>query len=167
MFDFIKIPDKMKKVLIRDKDDRKKIEKLTNTTITIEDDIKIEGDGLEVYQAKQVLKAFGRGFSINDSLCLLDDDCGFEIINLPDLIKSDKRIIIVKSRIIGTEGKTKKLIEKYTKTKLAISGKTVSILGKWDKINLSKEAVMKIVDGCSHSVLYKWLERQYSEVNKW
>jgi len=167
MFDFIKIPDKMKRVLIRDKNDRRNIEKLTNTTITIEDDIKIEGDGLEVYQTKQVLKAFGRGFIIKDALCLLDDDYGFEIINLPDLIKSNKRMVVVKSRIIGTGGKTKSLIEKYTETKLAISGKTVSILGKWDKINLSKEAVMKLINGCNHSTLYKWLEKQYSEVNKW
>ena len=167
MIDFIKIPDKMKKVLIRDKKDQRNIEKLTNTKITIGEDIKIEGEGLELYQAKQILKAFGRGFPIKDTLCILDDDFGLEIINLPDLIKSDKRMIVIKARIIGTEGKTKKLIEKYTETKIAISGKTVSIIGKWDKIDVSKEAIMKLINGCNHSTLYKWLERQYSGVNKW
>jgi len=167
MIDFIKIPDKMKKVLIRDKKGRKNIEKLTDTIISIEDDIKIEGEGFQVYQTKQVLKAFGRGFIIKDSLCLLDDDYGLEIINLPDLVKSQNRMTIVKGRLIGTGGKTKKMIEKYTETKLSIQGKTISILGKWDKINVSKEAVMMIIDGSSHVSLYKWLEKQYSGVKRW
>ena len=167
MIDFIKIPEKMKRVLRKDEKGRRNIEKLTNTIITIEDDIKIEGEGLEVYQVKQVLKAFGRGFTVKDSLCLLDDSYGLEIISLSDLVKSTNRMAVVKGRIIGTQGKTKKLIEKYTETKLAISGKTVSILGKWDKINVSKEAAMMIIDGRSHATLYKWLEQKYSEVKQW
>jgi ribosomal RNA assembly protein len=164
MFDFIKIPDKMKRVLIKDNKGKKNIEDLTNTKITIEDSIKIEGEGFAVYQAKQVLKAFGRGFIIKDALALLDDDYGLEIINLRDIIRSDKRIIVVKARVIGTKGKTKKMIEKYTETQLSIQGRTVSILGKWDKLNVSKEAIMMMVDGCGHTALYKWLERQYSGV---
>ena len=167
MIDFIKIPEKMKRVLIKDEKGRRNIEKLTNTIITIEDDIKIEGEGLQVYQTKQVLKAFGRGFIIKDALCPLDDDYGLEIINLTELIKSDKRRIVVKGRIIGKAGKTKKMIEKYTETKLSITGKTVSILGLWKKIDVAKEAIMMIIDGRSHATLYKWLERQYSGVKKW
>ena len=167
MIDFIKIPEKMKKVLIRDEKDRRNIEKLTNTIITIEEDIKIEGEGLQVYQTKQVLKAFGRGFAVKDALCLLDDDYGLEIINLPDFVKSKNRMTVIKGRIIGTKGKTKKMVEKYTETKISIQGKTVSILGKWDKIDVSKEAIMMIIDGSSHATLYKWLEQQYSGVKKW
>jgi ribosomal RNA assembly protein len=161
MIDYIKIPEKMNRVLIKDKKGRKNIEKLTNTKIIVEEDIKIEGEGLGVYQAKNVLKAFGRGFIIKDALCLLDDEYGLEIIDLSRIIKSSNRRAIVKGRVIGTKGKTKKLIEKYTKTNLAISGKTISILGKWDNIEVAKEAVMMIVEGRSHSMLYKWLEQQY------
>jgi len=167
MIDYIKIPEKMRKVLIRDEKDRRKIEKFTNTVITIEDDIKIEGEGLEVYQAKNVLRAFGRGFTVKDSLCLLDDDYGLEIIDLTALIRSRNRMLVVNGRIIGTQGKTKKMIERYTDTKLALSGKTVSILGKWDNIGISKEAVMIMIDGKNHATLYKWLEQQYSGVKKW
>ncbi len=167
MIDFIKIPNKMKRILLKDKEGRKNVEKLTNTNITIEEQTKIEGESFGVYQAKQVLKAFGRGFSIKEALCLLDDEYGLEIIDLSDLINSRNRMKIVKGRIIGTGGKTKELIEKYTETNLSISGKTVSILGTWDKIKVSKEAVMMLIEGCSHSRLYKWLEGKYSEVRTW
>ncbi|NCO96946.1 MAG: RNA-processing protein [Candidatus Aenigmarchaeota archaeon CG_4_10_14_0_8_um_filter_37_24] len=167
MIDFIKIPEKMKKVLIKDNKDRKHLENLTDTKITIGDDLKIEGESFQVYQAKQVLKAFGRGFIIKDALSLLDDSYGLEIIDLTDIIKSQNRMGVVKGRIIGTRGKTKKMIERYTETKLSIQGKTVSILGEWNKISVSKEALMMLIKGCNHSTLYKWLERQYSGVKEW
>jgi len=167
MIDFIKIPNKMKRVLIGDEKGRKKIEKLTNTKISIKEDVKIEGESFDVYQAKQVLKAFGRGFPIKEALSLLDDTYGLEIIDLSRLLNSKNRIKIIKGRIIGSGGKTKELIEKYTQTKLSISGKTVSVLGKWKKVELAKEAVMMVIDGCSHAKLYKWLEQQYSVVRKW
>ncbi|MBD3155224.1 MAG: RNA-processing protein [Candidatus Aenigmarchaeota archaeon] len=167
MIDFIKIPNKMKKVLFRDDKGRKNIEKLTNTEISIEEDVKIEGESFNVYQAKHVLKAFGRGFLIKDALSLLDDDYGLEIIDLSKFMNSRNRIKVVKGRIIGKGGKTKELIEKYTQVKLSILGKTVSILGKWKNVDLGKEAVMMVIDGSSHTKLYKWLEQQYSVVRKW
>ena len=163
MKDFIRIPEKRKKLLRRDK---KTIEELTNTRITINDDVEIEGESFDVFQTKQVLKAYGRGFDVNDSLKLLDDNYGLEIIDLSDFTKSRNRLIILKGRIIGTGGKTKKIIEKYTNTKLSIFGKTISILGEWEKINVSKEAIMKLVRGCSHQTLYRWLEQRV-KVKTW
>ncbi|MEM5793179.1 MAG: RNA-processing protein [Candidatus Aenigmatarchaeota archaeon] len=159
MFDYIKIQDKMKKVLIKDKEGWKNLEKITNTKITIEEDVKIEGEGFNVYQTKQVLQAFNRGFPLKDALNLLDDEYGLEIIDLSEVTHSRNRMIVIKGRVIGTKGKTKKMIEEYTETKISVQGKTISILGRWDKINVSKEAVEMIINGCNHSTLYKWLYR--------
>jgi len=90
----------------------------------------------------------------------LEDDYGLEIIDLGDMIKSKNRMIVIKGRVIGKGGKTKKMIEKYTDTKISVQGKTISILGRWNKINVSKEAVLMIVNGSNHSTLYRWLELQ-------
>jgi ribosomal RNA assembly protein len=88
-----------------------------------------------------------------------------EIINLTEHIKSRKRLKILKGRIIGTGGKTKEYIEKFVDVKLSILGKTVSIIGEWEKISIAREAIMMILRGCTHKTLYRWLEQK--SVKKW
>jgi ribosomal RNA assembly protein len=166
MKDFIKIPDKRRFLLKKNPENKEMLEEMTRVKIEINDEISIEGDTFNVYQAKQILKAFGRGFEIKETLYLLEDDYGLEVINLSSLIKSRKRLKTLKGRIIGTEGKTKDYIEKLTDVKISVLGKTVSIIGHWNKINIAKEAIMKIVNGCSHQTLYRWLEQE-SVKEKW
>jgi len=160
MRDFIKIPKKRLDELKNKRNELNKLEKLTNTKISINEDIIIDGEGINIFQTKNILKAFGRGFSIDDSLYLLDEDYSLEIIDLTEYTKSKNRMIVLKSRIIGTKGKAKKYIEEYTNTKISIYGKTISMIGKWDKINIAKEAISMLINGCSHTTLYKWLENQ-------
>ena len=160
MRDFIKIPKKRLDELKSKKRELNKLQKLTNTKISINEDIIIDGEGIDIFQTKNILKAFGRGFSIDDSLYLLDEEYSLEIINLKDYTKSKNRMIVLKSRIIGTKGKTKKYIEQYTNTKISIYGKTISIIGKWDKVNIAKKAILMLIEGCSHTTLYKWLEQK-------
>ncbi len=161
MRDFIKIPKKRLDELKSKKRKLNKLQKLTNTKISINEDIIIiDGEGIDIFQTKNILKAFGRGFSIDDSLYLLDEEYSLEIINLKDYTKSKNRMIVLKSRIIGTKGKTKKYIEQYTNTKISIYGKTISIIGKWDKVNIAKKAILMLIEGCSHTTLYKWLEQK-------
>jgi ribosomal RNA assembly protein len=159
MKEHIKITEKRRRILKRSKTLLKQVEDLTETKIEIDEDVSIEGESFAVYQTVQVIRAYGRGFDIRDALNLLDDNYGLEIINLPDFVSTEKRMTVLKSRIIGSHGKTKKAIEDFTDTKLAVQGKTVSILGEWDKINVSKEAVMMLINGSSHKTVYRWLEK--------
>lgn len=164
MIDYLKIPLKYKKILAKRPKIKEEIEKRVGVKIVVNEDIQIEGDGLNVYLAKNILKAFGRGFKIEDAFMLLDDLYALEIIDLSEYTKSQNRIKVVISRIIGSEGKTKKYIEMHTNTKIAVSGKTVSIIGKWDEIELARQAIMMIVNGSTHKTVYRWLE-QNSKVN--
>jgi ribosomal RNA assembly protein len=162
----VKIPEKRKRILKKDAASIRKVEELMEVKVEIGDDVSIDGESFNVFQVEQVIKAFGRGFDMKDSMDVLDDDYGLEIINLPDVVKSDNRMLVVKGRIIGTNGKTKKAIEEFTETKVAVQGKTVSILGKLGKIGVSKEAIMMLVHGSSHKTLYRWLEKK-SGVKEW
>jgi len=159
MKDFIKIPQERKEILKKDTKIKENIEKFTDTKIEVNDDVSIDGESFNVYQAKNVLTAFGRGFDVNDCLYLLEDEYGLEIIDLSDFTKSKERMTTLKGRIIGTGGKTRKYIEKYIDVKTCVFGKTVGIIGKWDKVNIAKEAIMKIIQGCTHKTLYRWLEK--------
>ena len=165
MKDFIRITQKRKDLFKKNEEIKREIEKLTDTKMDSNDEISIEGETFNVYQAKQVLKAFGRGFDVKNCLYLLEDNYGLEVINLTEFTKSRKRLKILKGRIIGTGGKTKEYIEKFTEVKLSVLGKTVSIIGEWEKISIAKEAVMKILRGCTHKTLYRWLEQK--SVKKW
>jgi len=160
MKDFIRIPQERKDILKKYENLKKKIEDFTDTKIELNDEISIEGDSVNVFQVKNLIKAFGRGFDLDDCFYLLEDDYGLEIINLSEFTKSKERLKTLKGRIIGTSGKTKKYIEKYTDVKTSIFGKTVSIIGKWDKIYIAKEAIMKLIRGCNHQTLYRWLEKK-------
>ena len=55
---------------------------------------------------------------------------------------------------------TRKLVEKNTGVKIAIYGKTISIIGKWDNVMLAKQAVEKLLLGSKHSTVYKFLEER-------
>lgn len=162
---YIRIPKKRERILRKDKKLKEKIEDFTNTSIEFNKGITIDGKSFDVYQTKHILKAFGQGFGVDDCLYLLEDRYGLEIINLSDFTGSKKRLKSIKGRVIGTGGKTKEYIEKIAKVKIAVSGKTVGIIGYWDNINIAKKAIMKIIKGSRHQTVYRWLEQQ--SVSEW
>ncbi|MEM5790581.1 MAG: KH domain-containing protein [Candidatus Aenigmatarchaeota archaeon] len=162
MRDFIKIPEERMKMLRKNEKFLKDLENLVGCKIKINEEVEIEcEDSLKLLRIKEVLKAFGRGFNFEDSLKLLDEDYYLEIIDIKDYSKKSRsRMITLRGRVIGSEGKTKKLIEKYTETKISIYGKTISIIGRWDKLMIAKKAIEMLLSGSLHSSVYRFLERQ-------
>ena len=158
----IKIPRARVAVLIGAKGEtKKKIEKLTESKLDIskEGDIIITGGGLECYLALQIIKAIGRGFNPNIALKLLNENYLLEILNIKDYIgKSEKKFVRIKGRLIGTKGSTWKLFEEETNTDIAIYGKTISILGGADDVDLVRRAFEKLLHGSTHSNVYKFIE---------
>jgi ribosomal RNA assembly protein len=162
MIDYIAIPEERMKILRKNRNFIQQLEKFTDSKIELNEEISIScEDPLKVLRIKEVLKAFGRGFDFNTALNLLDENYYLEIIDLTLYAKkSRKRMITLRGRVIGTEGKTKKLIEKYADVKISIYGKTISIIGKWDKIMIAKKAIEMLLSGSLHSSVYKFLEKQ-------
>ncbi|MEM5794243.1 MAG: KH domain-containing protein [Candidatus Aenigmatarchaeota archaeon] len=162
MIDYIAIPEERLKILRKNKKLIEQLEKFTDSKIEINEEISIEcEDPLRLMRIKEVLKAFGRGFDFNVALNLLDEDYYLEIIDIKDYSKKSRnRMITLRGRVIGTEGKTKKLIEKYADVKISIYGKTISIIGKWDKIMIAKKAIEMLLSGSLHSSVYRFLEKQ-------
>ncbi|MEM5772713.1 MAG: KH domain-containing protein [Candidatus Aenigmatarchaeota archaeon] len=156
MIDFVKIPEERLKIFDR-KGYSKKLETLTNCNININEEISIEcEDPLLLMRLKEVIKAFGRGFDFEDTLNLLDEEYFLETINIQDFSgKSKNRMFVVKGRVIGRKGKAKKLIEKHTNVKIAIYGKTISIIGKWDDVQRAKKAVESLLQGRKHGTVFR------------
>jgi ribosomal RNA assembly protein len=154
MIDFVKIPEERLKFF---RNYAEKLEKLTGCKLKINEEISIEvEDPLLAMRIKEVIKAFGRGFDFDVSLNLLDEEYYLESINIQEFSgKSKKRMIVIKGRVIGREGKAKELIEKQTNVKIAIYGKTVSIIGKWEDVQKAKQAIESLLQGRKHSTVFR------------
>jgi len=162
MIDMRKITEEGLKILKSKPELKKKLEELSMTNIEISDEnIIVESeDTLKIMQVIIVIKAFGRGFDFEDALNLLDEDYQLEIIEIKDYSgKSRRRQQTLKGRVIGTSGKTKKMIEQYAEVKISVYGKTICIIGKWDKVSIAKEAVEMLLSGSLHNTVYRFLQK--------
>lgn len=134
---------------------KKDIEEKTKTDITINDEVRISGEAINIMDAKNIITAIGRGFSPEIAMRLLEDDMNLCVISLPH----DRKILIrIKSRIIGTGGKCRKTIEKLTNTSISVYGKTVSVIGLYEDVELTREAIEKLIMGSPHKNVYRFLE---------
>lgn len=155
MKDFILIPEDRKNIL--KKEVIGEIEKNLNVKINLTgNSVEIENEGLEVYLAKNIIKAIGRGFSPINAFRLFDENNLLDLLELPG---NEKNIRRIKSRLIGTNGKTRKLIEQYSGCVVSVYGKTVGIIGSFSQIKTAREAVGMIIGGAPHSAVYKFLEK--------
>ena len=166
----IKIPKERVPILIgKEGATKKELEELTNIKIDIdskEGDVNILGENsLNVYTLKDIIHAIGRGFNPDIAKLLLKEDYLIEIINLPDFAKTKNHLIRIKSRIIGTKGKTRSIIEELTNTNLSIYGKTVSIIGNVENVALAPRAIGSLAAAIQHSAVYQWLEKQRRFMN--
>ncbi len=156
MIKTIKIPHERLPVLIgKNGVIKRQIEKQTKTKILIEEEVIIEGDSLNVLTAENIVKAIGRGFSPVKAKILLKEETSLAIMELPKNENTQKRL---KARLIGTSGKCRRNIERLTGTQISVYGKTVSIIGGYDNVDLAEQGVSKIIKGMSHRFVYKFLE---------
>jgi ribosomal RNA assembly protein len=157
MIDFVRIPEERMKLLKADPRIQKKLKDLCDCEFRYLEDIEIESDdSIKIFRTKEVVKAFGRGFNVDDALALLDESYYLEIVEIESKLKD--RITVLKGRVIGREGGTKKIIEKISGAKISIYGKTISIIGRWDELQIAKEAIDLILSGSKHSTVYRFLK---------
>jgi len=159
MIEIVLIPEERKAVLIGKKGKVKEdLESETGTRIRVDDAVEIEGGPRDVYRAKEVVKAIGRGFSPEHAFLLLEEGYELCIISL-----HGERANIVKrlmGRVIGRKGASRRIIEQSTGAFLSVYGKTVSIIGKWEQVAKAREAVEALLAGRKHGGVYRKLEKR-------
>ena len=69
-------------------------------------------------------------------------------------------------RIIGREGKTRRIIEQLTGAQVSVSGHTVAIIGTYDAVSTAKDALENLITGRQHGTVYKFLRRRRTEPKK-
>ena len=173
--EYIKVPEDRVAVIIgKNGETRKLIEKLTLTKLKVdskEQTITImassdECDPLNFWKTKFIIQAIGRGFSPKNALKLLEDDFLLDIIDLGKIFSSERSRMRIKGRIIGENGKTRRLIEELSETKLSVYGDTISIIGSEFPVKIAKHAINMLIEGASHSGVYRYLNKKKQELKK-
>ncbi|MEM2987874.1 MAG: KH domain-containing protein [Candidatus Bathyarchaeia archaeon] len=174
---FVRIPKERIGVLIGPKEETKKaIEKMLSVDLQIESDTggvtitlaENAEDPSALLRAKDVVTAIGRGFSPEHAFKLIrDEETVLDVIDLRIIFgRSDSDIRRVKGRIIGMNGKTRRIIEELTDTNIAIYGHTVGIIGKVEHAQVAREAIQMLIEGRQHATVYKFLHRKRRELKK-
>jgi ribosomal RNA assembly protein len=118
-------------------------------------------DPLMALKIVDVIKAVGRGFNPDRAVRLFEDDEYFEAIDLKE-VAGDKpnQLGRVRGRLIGSEGKTRRIIEDLTGCYMSVYGNTVALIGNSVSLPVAKHAIELILNGSEHSTVYHYLESQ-------
>ena len=174
---FLKIPRERIGVLIGPNGE---IKKYVERTLLVKLEIESETGGVKIiltenvedpsllFKAKDVVNAIGRGFSPELAFRLIRDEEAFlDIIDLRAIFgKSESDIRRVKGRIIGMEGKTRRIIEELTETNVCVYGYTVGLIGDIEQVQAAREAIQMLIRGSIHSTVYRFLHRKRRELKK-
>ncbi|MCJ7478616.1 MAG: KH domain-containing protein [Candidatus Nanohaloarchaeota archaeon QJJ-7] len=162
----LRIPEERVSVLIgEDGQTLEEVQDLTGTDIDLDDGkVEIEGEPLEEIRAFNIVKAIGRGFSPDRALRLLEDNTDLCVIDMSDFAPTDNAKERLKGRVIGRDGETRAKIENDTDTEIAVYGKTVSILGNVQNVQIARESIRMLLDGRSHSTAYQYIEKNRGKI---
>jgi ribosomal RNA assembly protein len=121
-----------------------------------------------LFRAREVVTAIGKGFSPDHAFRLLnDDETVLEVIDLRETVgRSQSDLKRLKGRVIGKEGKTRRIIEELSEANLSVYGHTISIIGQTDQATIAREAVQMLIRGSLHGTVYRFLHKKRRELKK-
>lgn len=167
MIEITRIPSERVKALVgKEGETKRRIEQKCRIALTVdpEGEVQIDGDSADVFFAKDVVKAIGRGFGPRNALRLMGYDYGLYVISLKEVTHTEKAIARLKGRIIGEKGSIKTQIESSTDSFVSVYGSTISIIAPIDTMEHAKEAIGMLLKGARHSTVLGFLAKKKREI---
>jgi len=120
--------------------------------------VSFHGKSLDEYDAAQVFEAISFGFSSRKALRLKNEDYVFRIVHIKEHTKRNLKDI--KSRLIGTHGRTRKTVSGISGCDVLIQEGDVGIIGDVENVANAEIAVISLIKGSKQSNMYKFLEKR-------
>jgi len=121
--------------------------------------IVFEGPPMKEYESSLVFEAIAHGFSAKKAVQLKSHEYVFRRLIIKDFTRR-KNLKDVKSRIIGTEGKTRRTLENLSDCDILITESAVGIIANADNIDEATTAVQNLIRGSKQANVYKYLEKR-------
>jgi ribosomal RNA assembly protein len=115
-------------------------------------------DPIKALKLPDVIKAIGRGMAPKKAIQLLNDEWFFQLVDIREFVgKRSNQQRRIRSRLIGTDGKIRRLIERNTGCEITIYGSTVVVVGDEAGLAAAVNAVQRLAEGAEHgSVIRTW-----------
>ncbi len=120
--------------------------------------VSVTGTSLNEYEASLVLRAINFGFSTKKALSLRDENFVFQVLNIKDFTRK-KNLKIVRARIIGEKGRTKKTIESISNCEIMINDNEIGIIASADDMGEIITAITNLIRGTKQANTYRYLEK--------
>lgn len=150
---------------------KERLQETTGTRISVDSatgEVTIDESGVAdpvlALKARDIVQAMARGFSEARAFRLLDDDAYLEILDIKDFAHSKNRVAQIRARLIGTRGKTRRIIEELTGVDVSVWGHTVSLIGGSFEMAIARAAMVMLLRGSEHKTVYRFLERKRADI---
>lgn len=151
---------------------KKRVEEETGVRISIDSDegyVEVDGsaarDPVMELKVSSYVSAIARGFSPVKAERLLGEEIFYDTVNISDYTGSGKnRLRRMRGRVIGKEGRARKMIENLTETTISVQGDTVGIIGDQAELELAKAGIDMLLRGSEHSAVFHFLESRRREL---
>jgi ribosomal RNA assembly protein len=167
----VRVPRERVAVVIgRGGETKKKLEESFGVKLTIDSesgDVAVRTDPsrnlleTDPFKAVEIIDAIGKGFSPTRCLRLMEDEMFLSVVDLREFVgKSRNSLERVKGRIIGENGKARKVLEELSGAYISVYGHTVATIGTKEQNKMAKRAVEELALGSEHKVVYSKLQRE-------
>lgn len=121
--------------------------------------VTINGKPEDEFVALSAIEAINMGFSLTEALMLKNDEFIFQKISIKSISKR-RDLSQVRARVIGTNGKSLRVIEDLTGCYLALHDNLVGIIGYAEEVKKAAFAVKRLIAGSKHANVFRYLEEQ-------
>ncbi|MBI2452054.1 hypothetical protein HYV50_03165 [Candidatus Pacearchaeota archaeon] len=137
---------------------KENLERKLSIKIKIENNhVFIEGKPMAEYETSLVFNAIKFGFSVSKALLLKGEDMAFRIIHIRKHTK--RKLKDIKARLIGTKGKTRRVMSDISNCEILIRESDVGILGSFKDVENAETAIISLIKGSKQANMYRYLEK--------
>lgn len=150
---------------ILSKDNLERLEKEFSVKLEIQKgktagDFIIKGrNAVHEHIASEILEAIALGFDFDTAILLRDENYMLKKVPLKSYA-SGSRLEVVKGRIVGTQGKSKRVIEKLTECDMCLCDNNISLIGRAESVEIASKAIESLIRGAKHANVFQYLEKE-------